>query len=271
MTTTPEASVLQEELLQLAGSRVQMLRGGSGAPLLVLHDEFGSMPAASVFESLSARHTLYMPSHPGFDQSQRLEWAQTVRDLAAWYLRALNELALGPLPVIGFGFGGWLAAEMAALCPHHFSKLVLVAPPGVKPDQGEIYDMFLVPAKTYIEASFDRRGPDTEYARLFPDDSTPEERQRLEVAREETCRLTWRPYMHDPALPNLLEGVQTPALIVWGREDAIVPLRAGELYARALPNARLEVLDDCGHHPQIEQPAQFLSLVDEFLATYAAR
>jgi pimeloyl-ACP methyl ester carboxylesterase len=264
--TTTTSSIWQEETIDLAGTRVQLVRGGAGAPLLVLHDEFGSMPGARVYESLAGGHTLYLPSHPGFDQSPRLEWIATVRDLAAWYLRALDELALGPAPVLGLGLGGWLAAEMAAMCPHHFSRLVLVAPPGIKPPEGEIYDMFLVPSRTYIEASFHERGPDTDFASLFPEEATPEERLRLDTAREETCRLTWRPYMHDPALPHLLERVALPALIVWGREDAIVPPSAGEVYARSLRNARLEVLDGSGHHPHLEQPDRFLQLVRAFLA-----
>jgi pimeloyl-ACP methyl ester carboxylesterase len=264
--TTTQFSIWQEEVIELAGARVQMVRGGSGTPLLVLHDEFGSMPGARAYEVLAARHTLHLPSHPGFDQSERLGWIETVRDLAAWYLRALDELALGPLPVIGLGFGGWLAAEMAAMCPHHFTRLVLVAPPGIKPPEGEIYDMFLVPARTYIEESFHRRGPDTDFASLFPEEPTPEERLRLDTAREETCRLTWRPYMHNPALPHLLERITVPALILWGRQDAVVPLSAGEAYARALRTGRLEVLDECGHHPQLEQPEQFVRLIDEFLA-----
>ena len=264
--TTTEISIWQEEVTDVAGARVQLVRGGVGTPLLVLHDEFGSIPGARAYEALSARHKLYLPSHPGFDQSERLGWTETVRDLAAWYLRALDELALGPLPVIGLGLGGWLAAEMAAMCPHHFTRLVLVAPPGIKPPEGEIYDMFLVPARTYIEASFYRREPDTDFASLFPEEATPEERLRLDTAREETCRLAWRPYMHNPALPHLLERVTLPALIVWGRQDAIVPLSAGETYARALRHGRLEVLDDCGHHPQLEQPEQFVRLVEEFLA-----
>jgi len=59
--------------------------------------------------------------------------------------------------------------------------------------------------------------------------------------------------------------VQTPTLIVWGREDQIVPVICGEQYRRLLPNATLRVLDRCGHVPLIEQPDVFASLVLDFL------
>ena len=56
-----------------------------------------------------------------------------------------------------------------------------------------------------------------------------------------------------------------PALIVWGREDRIVPVECGELYRRALPNASLTVLDKCGHLVPIEHPDTFARLALEFL------
>jgi pimeloyl-ACP methyl ester carboxylesterase len=105
-----------------------------------------------------------------------------------------------------------------------------------------------------------------EYQELFGSEPSPEERERREIAREQACRLTWKPYMHDPALPYLLDRVTLPSLILWGREDAIVPPSAGESYHSAIRNSRLVLLDDCGHHPEIEQADQFVRLVQEFLA-----
>ena len=59
-----------------------------------------------------------IPSHPGFGKSPRLDWIMTVRDLAGWYLDALDDLGLGRVNVMGLSLGGWIAAEMAAMCPH---------------------------------------------------------------------------------------------------------------------------------------------------------
>ncbi|MGE0544922.1 MAG: alpha/beta fold hydrolase [Dehalococcoidia bacterium] len=263
MTASPTWT---EELLRVAGTRLQLVKAGNGSPVLVLHDEMGNAGWLRFYDKLALGHEVFLPSHPGFDRSERLDWITSVRDLTAWYLRALEDLKLGPVPVIGVGLGGWLAAEMAALCPHAFTKLVLIAPPGIKPPEGEIFDMFLVPAQPYIDAGFFRPEQVPEYQTTFGGDVSPEERERREVAREQACRLTWKPYMHDPALPHLLERVTLPALILWGREDAIVPLSAGEAYHRALDHSRLVILDDCGHHPEIEQADKAGRLIEEFLA-----
>jgi pimeloyl-ACP methyl ester carboxylesterase len=85
--------------------------------------------------------------------------------------------------------------------------------------------------------------------------------------REMTSRLCWKPYFHNPKLPGYLRGVTTPTLIVWGKQDAIMPVNCGELYQQALANATLHVIDRCGHSPAVEKPQKFLTTVGTFLAT----
>ena len=83
--------------------------------------------------------------------------------------------------------------------------------------------------------------------------------------REMAARLTWKPYMHNPRLAHFLPRVTNRTLIVWGREDRIVPVECGEQYRRLLPAATLTVLERCGHLPPIEQPDRFARLVLDFL------
>lgn len=263
--TTMSATWTETEVVA-AGAKLQLITGGTGAPLLILHGEMGYAGWLRAYEALAQRHTLYIPSHPGYGASDRLDWIMTMRDLAGWYLQALGDLNLGPVHVVGLSLGGWLAAELAAMRPHWLQKLVLVAPPGIKPPEGEIFDMFLETARPYIERGFLHPEQSAEYQELYGDDPTPAVRELREVAREQSCRLAWRPYMRDPALPHLLHGVQAPTLIVWGREDAIVPPSAGEAYQQAIPGSRLVTLDGCGHRPEIEQSEQFVRLVEDFLA-----
>ena len=264
MTTTSTAWT--EETVEAAGTRLQLVKGGVGEPLLVLHDEMGHPGWLRFHAALAQDYTLYIPSHPGFGKSEPLEWLMNMRDLAAWYLAALDDLELGQVHVVGLGLGGWLAAEMATMCLHQFKKLVLVSPPGIKPPSGEIYDMFLVVAKAYLASSFADPAHTPEYQQLYGTDPTPAQLEAWDLAREMSSRLTWRPYMHDPGLPHLLRRLQRlPTLIVWGRQDAIVPVSAAEAYHQAIPGSRLVILDHCGHHPEIEHADEFVQQVREFL------
>jgi pimeloyl-ACP methyl ester carboxylesterase len=266
MTTT--SRTWTEEMVEVAGTRLQLVKGGKGEPLLILHDEMGHPGWLSFHEALAQDHTLYIPSHPGFGKSERLSWIMNMQDLAGWYLDAMDDLGLDQVNVMGLSFGGWLAAQMAAMCPHQFKKLVLVDAPGIRPPTGEILDMFLVVAKSYITTSFANPASTPEFQQVCPDNPTPELIENWEVAREEACRLTWRPYMHYPGLPYLLRRLRKlPTLILWGRQDAIVPVSAAQAYHEAIKGSRLVVLNNCGHRPEIERSGDFARLVREFLTT----
>ena len=264
MTTSTEPWV--EESVEVAGTRLQLIKGGTGEPLLILHDEMGHPGWLRFHDALAQQHTLYIPLHPGFGMSERLDWVMNMRDIACWYLDALDELGLGQVPAIGFSLGGWLAAEMATMCPETFTRLVLVGAMGVRPPSGEIYDIFLEVAKVFITTSYLNPADTPEFQKICPDTPTPEQAEAWELAREEACRLGWRPYMHDPSLPHLLRRLRTlPTLIVWGRQDAIVPMSAAEVYHASIPGSQLVVLDNCGHHPEIEQSDEFVRHVQAFL------
>jgi len=265
MTTT--SGTWTEEILELAGTKIQMVKGGSGDPLLVLHDEMGPPGWLGFHEELAKDHTLYIPSHAGFGATDKLDWIMGMRDLAGWYLEVLDDLDVGQMNLMGFSLGGWLAAEMAVMNPGRFKKLVLVGPAGIKPAQGEIFDMFLVVAKEYITNCILDPAKTPEFQQICPDEPTPEQVESWEVAREEACRLSWRPYMHNPPLTNLLHRLKNlPSLIIWGQQDGIIPVNAGEIYQQSIPSSRLSVIDGCGHRPEVEKPGEFVKQVQQFLS-----
>jgi len=165
--------------------------------------------------------------------------------------------------VVGLGFGGWIAAEMATMAPRAFKRLVLVGAMGLKPERGEIADQALVSYIDYVRRGFaDQRAFD----RLFGAEPATAQLEQWDLNREMTFRIAWKPYMYNPTLPHLLGGVATPALIVWGRDDRIVPLECAERYQKALPHARLEIVENAGHFVDMEQPDVLAQLVARFVA-----
>ncbi len=77
--------------------------------------------------------------------------------------------------------------------------------------------------------------------------------------------LSWKPYMHNPKMPFLMAQVRIPTLMVWGKQDAIVPVNCGELYQQAIPKSTLLTIERCGHSPQLEKPQEFLDAIVPFL------
>jgi pimeloyl-ACP methyl ester carboxylesterase len=262
MTTTSEA-VWTTEDVKLSGATVRLRKGGTGAPLLLLHHDVGSLDRLPFYDALTKRFTVYLPSHPGYDGSERPTWMRSVRDIAVMYQALLATLELGQASLVGLGFGGWIAAEMATMAPQAFRRLVLVGAMGVKPAQGEILDQALVSYIGYVRAGFEDQGA---FDRLYGADPSTPQLEQWDLNREMTFRIAWKPYMYNPTLPPLLGGVQTDALIVWGRQDRIVPVGVGEQYARALPKSRLSVVDGAGHFLEMEQPAALAKLIVPFAA-----
>jgi len=266
MRTTEDT--FTEVLVEAAGVRIQLRRGGVGAPLLVLHSELGVPGWLRAYEQLARQFTVYVPSLPGFGQSARPDWIASVRDLAAWVTWFVRDLKLSqPLPVIGSSLGGWVAAEIATMNPELFTKMVLVGAAGLQPDEGHVWDYFIHSNQEALAQAFYDPARAPEYAQYFGKAWRPEDERQAEQNREMAARLLWKPYMRSHTLPALLRGISTPTLVIWGREDAIIPLNVCQRYVRAIPGAMATVLDRCGHLPEMEQPEAFVQAVLDFLAT----
>ena len=102
------------------------MKQGSGTPLVVLHHSFGSHGWLPLYDRLAERHEVYFPDLPGFGESSRPDWARDPRDLASMMGLMLDRLGLERLTLVGMGFGGWLAAEMAIMNQGRLDQLVLV-------------------------------------------------------------------------------------------------------------------------------------------------
>jgi pimeloyl-ACP methyl ester carboxylesterase len=251
--------------VEAAGLRIQLRSGGQGPPLLVLHGELGVPGWLSAYAELARDFTVYVPSLPGFGQSARPDWITGVRDLAAWVAWFARDLELvPPFPVIGSSLGGWIAAEIATVNPALFSKLVLVAPAGIAPSEGEIWDYFLHSTRDAFARAFAEPSSAREYVRFYAS-PTPDDERQAEWDREMAARLAWKPYMRSHTLPALLGAVATPTLVVWGRQDAIIPAGTCDRWVTAIPGATARVLDRCGHLPEMECPEAFVDAVRGFL------
>jgi pimeloyl-ACP methyl ester carboxylesterase len=261
---TPEG---KEQTLRVGDNSLVVVQGGSGQPVLVLHEELGDPGWLKWHTQLAASRTLMIPQHPGFSKSPQIRWIRNIRDLACFYSRFIQEQGLTPIDVIGFSLGGWIAAEMAVNNAKQFRHMILVGATGIKPPDGDIADLFTVTARNYLNASVQDQKATAEFAALFGGAHSPEQFEAWEDARAETSRIAWQPYMFNPSLPHLLEGVRDlPTLLVWGRQDRIVPLSAGEVYHKSITGSELMVLDRCGHRPEIEKLAEFSQRVQKFLA-----
>lgn len=250
--------------VSVAGTEIHLRRGGKGSPLVVLHRDIGTPDGLTFYDNLAAHHDVIVPNHPGYGSSPRADWLGNVRDLAVLYRGMLGDLGLGSAALVGLGFGGWIAAEMACFAPHDTPKLVLAGAMGIKPPVGDICDQALIGYIEYVQEGC--HDPAT-FGRIYGERPTSDQLVLWDLCREMSFRLAWKPYMFNHSLPQLLRGVRSQALIVWGDDDRIVPPSAAEVYAASLPNARRVTIENAGHLIELEQPDAFAQAILSFIAS----
>ena len=105
MSPTVSALAWTTEEIRVAGSSVRLRTAGRGGPLLVLHHDIGTPEQLPFYEALAQRFTVLLPSHPGYDGSERPAWMRSVRDVAVTYQALLAARGLTDVSVVAAPYG----------------------------------------------------------------------------------------------------------------------------------------------------------------------
>jgi len=253
-----------EELIDVRGTCVRVLSAGSGPPLLYLHSFLGELAWQPLIDNLSRYFRVYALENPAFTTTENLERLDSVHDLTFHYADLLDLLKLEQAYVVGACVGGWIAAELAVHYPNRLLKLVLIDALGLKPSGVFVPDIFAANPSQTRALLF--KNPDSQLARSFISDTpSPEMLDRMLISRQALARIGWNPYLHDPKLQDRLYRVRVPTLVLWGDADPLLSLEHAHLYVDKIANARLMIIEDCGHLPLLENIEQTANSVAEFL------
>jgi len=262
VTASRAVAPLTERDVDLAGLTVHVVQRGTGPTILVLHHSTGPM-WTPFHDALADHFTVIAPDVPGYGRSERPDTARHPSHLAVLLHQCLDAMGHDQVHVAGLGFGGWLAAEMAAMHQGRFATMTLVGAAGIKPREGFIHDPMTESWTDYSRQCF---RDDAAFIAHFGRHPPQEIIDLWDYSREMTARVTWKPWMWSLQLPTLLRAVTTPSLLVWGTEDRIVPLDCAEQYAALLANSQIEVVDNAGHVVDLEQPDRLAELIVKFSA-----
>ena len=253
---------------------LEILRRGSGRPILIVHGVNPVSPRAPFLDPLAAHGSVVAPSHPGFGASRMPPDFETVYDLVNLYQDTIDDLPGDDVTMIGLGFGGWIAAEVAVTRPSKLRRLILVDPVGIKLGGREDRDI----------VHFFNTRPDELTRRAWHDpakipegcyglgwqatiDDRMSDAEMVSLARnwDSLCLYSWTPHMYNPRLKAWLRRIAVPTLVLWGESDGIVTPKYGRAYAGLIPGARFETIGAAGHHPELEQPGAFIDCVVRFV------
>ena len=231
-----------------------------GTAAIVLHGGAGPRSVAGFAEALSEHANVIVPTHPGFDGTNRPDATDTIEDLAVAYLDLIDELDLHDVMIIGSSIGGWIGLEMSLLDNRgRIKALVLLGSTGIKPEPPlEIADPAkLGPIKTG-ELAFYR-------PELRLDPATLNETQKAAMAANQRVQAIYAGSNYDPKLRGRLHRVVVPVLVIAGEHDGIVPPAYGRALADSLPRAVFHVIPEAGHFPHIEQPGAVFGALGDFV------
>ena len=257
---------VEQDEIRVRGVTVRLWCAGKGRPVLFLHGAGGVPQWLPFFDALAERHRLLVPEHPGFGGSDDPAWIRSIADLALFYLDLLEEEGLDRLHLVGNSLGGWLAAEILIRDRSRFCSLVQLAPAGLRVKGVPCGDNFIW-------------GPEEAVRNLYHDQSfadrilalTPSQEQMDVMLKNRftVAKFGWQPRWWNPDLEKWLHRIKLPALVIWGDDDRIMPPAYAALWPERLPQARLVVVEGCGHLPHVEQAEVVARHIHAFLAEVA--
>jgi pimeloyl-ACP methyl ester carboxylesterase len=248
--------------MTVRGCNVRLMRGGAGPPLVVLHGATGAnwLPFMA---KLAQKFDVIAPEHPGFGESDTPDWLDTIHDLAYFHLDLLDALKLSGVHLVGLSFGGWAAAELAVRSTQRLASLTLAGAAGLYVAGVEQMDAFLCTDEQRLRGFFyDQSKAEEVIARAL----RPEYEDIALKNRTTVAKLSWQPRSHDPHLVKWLHRIDVPTLLIWGDHDRMFPKEHAFAYQKLIPGAKVVIVPECGHVPQIEKPDVFAAEIEAFVS-----
>jgi pimeloyl-ACP methyl ester carboxylesterase len=276
MTSTVAGIALEPRTIDAGGIETSYLEAGSGETVLMLH---GSGPGVSALANwqhniptFAQRFRVLAPDIVGFGATERAY--DIVYSLRTWTDHVwafLDAHDIEKTAIVGNSLGGRIALQMATDEPDRITKMVLMGTPGVgmTPTEG------LAALRAYEPSHDAMRDLLRNYFAVDPAMITDELVEiRYEASIADGAYEAYRAMFFDPRhagselgiTENEVRAITTPALLIHGREDKVVPMQVSVTMLGLLPNADLHVFSACGHWTQIERADEFSALVADYLA-----
>jgi pimeloyl-ACP methyl ester carboxylesterase len=245
----------------------EVLKDGSGPPLLYLHGAVGQKGWAPFLDALAQKFTVYAPYLPGYSKSNGLEKLDDVADLTLYQFELLDALGVAKTHVVGHSLGGMIAAEMAAYSPSYVDRLVLTAPAGTWRDSEPAADLLAMTEKELLENLWSSASSSMS---LSTADFEANSQLKAAVSADRMQDLTaagkflWP--IPDRGLKRRAYRIKAPSLILWGENDRIIPPVYADDFSKLVAGSQVSVIPNAGHLLMIERAEVFASAVTDFLS-----
>jgi pimeloyl-ACP methyl ester carboxylesterase len=267
--------------VEAADTPVHYVEMGSGRSLVFVHGLAGCWQNwLEQIPHFARTHRVLALDLSGFGRSPMPPWDISIPAYGGLVHEFCDAVGADDAVVVGNSLGGFVAAEAVCSDPARFDKLGLVSAAGissasVRPEPAALAGRLAVGLAPLALAYQDQaiRRPKLRHSAFKTVFHKPNELRRELLYEQYTNGSGKAGFL--PALTSVvgydfierLEEVDTETLIVWGRNDLIVPPSDATEYGSLLRNSSTVIFDHTGHCPQLERPVRFNRLLDAFLAT----
>lgn len=240
---------------------------GSGPDLLYLHPAAG-LAWDPFLDRLSQHCTIYAPEFPGTTPGNpyAVNPLFDLAEIVLVYEELTRHLRLDRPILMGQSFGGMLACELAATFTRTFSKLVVLDPVGLWREDVPVADWISAPPEQLPALLFKDPHSDAARAALaLPEDLDARVAAGAALVWNLGCtgRFLWP--IPDRGLSRRLHRIEIPTLIIWGDSDRLIPPAYAAEFQKRIAGSCVEIIQNSGHIPQLEQPAATFAAVSHHL------
>ncbi len=257
-----------EQTLSLWDGKIQTLvmKAGRGPALVYLHGDYGLF-WNEFLDKLAENFTVYAPAHPGTTPGDPdgLRALDDMWDLVLYHYELFDQLGIDSPVLVGDSFGAMVAAEVAATDPARVSKLVLMSAMGLWRDDTPIRNYIITPQPEL--APLILKNPEHPVRKqIFADGTDPSQQDAyIRMAWTFACvgKFIWP--IPDKGLKKRMHRIKAPTLILWGKQDRLIPPLYAEEFRSRIAGSRVELIDNAAHLLPFEQPAAIARAVENFL------
>jgi pimeloyl-ACP methyl ester carboxylesterase len=268
--TLQTAPAQSEGTATIYGVKIHYLEAGSGPVVVLLHGLGGNTTNwAFNIAPLAQKYRVVVLDQIGFGKSDKPLINYRIATYVDFLDAFLKELKIERASLVGNSMGGWVAAAYALAHPEKVDRLVLVDAAGFAFAPGFDTSQLIKLNPSTREGMKELVSRVFYNKQLFMSDAfiNASMAARINAGDGHTIRsITESIIRREDFLDNRLSVIKQPTLVIWGREDGLLPLADGQRFQKEIPGAQLLVFDQCGHVPQVEKAAEFNAALLNFLA-----
>ncbi len=261
---------MEEKFVTVGKYKIRYLEDGqSNQNLILLHGLGGYAERwLALMPFLNKKYHIFAPDLIGYGQSDKPSVDYTPDFFVKFVFDFMNVMDIKKTSMVGTSLGGQIVAECASTQSLFIEKIIMISPAGIMKKSTPALDAYtmaaLYPTKESAKAAYHMMvGPNKQVSEIsverFVNNMSKPNAKMVFLS-------TLLGLKNAPDITEKLEKINIPTLLIWGKEDKLIPFEYSEKFVSSINNCKLVPMEECGHSAYVEDPEKLSKIIDEFLS-----